>query len=75
MPEVETRDIAVQARSDINSHIQDCVRFRQQLSDNHKEMREDLKKINNRVMLILGGLMLLSKGLDFLVPFLHKVTP
>lgn len=60
--------------------MDDCSRYRQiQLNAwqayrdeqalAHHEFREDLKKINWRMAMILGGLIVLSHGVDYVLKF------
>lgn len=62
---LDTRDIAVEAQTLIKAHVLDCVEFRKTLIDIHREFRDDLKKINWRMAMILGGVVVLSHGLDW----------
>lgn len=69
----ETRDIAVRAESMINQHMTDCTQFRLTVAESLREFREEFKKLNWRVALMLGGLIIISRGAEFIFQLLHKV--
>ncbi len=69
----DTRDIAVNAKTLIDHHMTDCEQFRKNLRDDLSDFREDLRKLNWRMAMILGGLVILSHGIDWLMTFTgHK---
>lgn len=68
----ETRDIAMAAKLLIDHHMTDCNTFRDNLRSDQAEFREDIKKLYWRVALILGGLILASHGMDWLIALVHK---
>lgn len=68
MSDVNTRDIAVQANTMINSHMTDCIEFRKTIQNTLAEYRNDIKTLNWRMALLLGGLTALSKVWDFFYP-------
>lgn len=68
---LETRDMAVQANTKIDHHLLDCAQFREALRSDFKEFRDDLKRLNWRIAIMIGGLVVLSHGIDWLVS-LHK---
>jgi hypothetical protein len=74
MPDVDTtRDLAVEANTKIDHHMLDCATFRSGLKDDFKEFREDLKKLNQRMAMVLGGLVIISHGIDWLLGLVgHK---
>lgn len=63
----KTRDIAMTAKTLIDHHMTDCNVFRENLRNDLAEFRADLKKINWRMAMILGGLVVLSHGIDWLL--------
>lgn len=67
MSDESTRDIAMAAKLLIDHHMTDCNVFRDNLRGDLAEFRNDLKKINWRMALILGGLIVLSHGIDWLL--------
>lgn len=70
----DTRDIAITADSKIDQHMTDCTSFRSAVQDTLNEFREDIKKLNWRMACLLGGLELMAKTLDFLIPVLHRIN-
>lgn len=70
MSDENTRDIAVEAKTLIEAHMTDCSKFRDSLLDIHKEFRDDLKKINWRMSMFIGGLIVLSHGFDYAMKIL-----
>ncbi len=72
MPDVDTRDIAVTAKSMIEHHMTDCTQFRADLKEDLKEFRADLKKLMWYMALLLGGLILLGHGFDLVAGIFHK---
>lgn len=68
----DTRDIAVTARSMIEHHMTDCTQFRADLREDLKEFRADMKKLMWYMALVLGGIIILGHGLDFITSLLHK---
>lgn len=73
MDESNTRDLAVEARTKIDAHVQDCIKWREVVQKSFSDLQADLKTLNTRVILILGGLIALSKALEF-VPGLAHIT-
>lgn len=67
MNDTETRDIALAAKTLIDAHMTDCSKFRDSLIEIHKEFREDLKKINWRMALLLGSIITLSHVMDYIM--------
>lgn len=67
MTDKGTRDIALEALTMIKAHQLDCEKFRVIILDSHKTFTEDLKKINWRMAMILGGLVVISHGIDWVV--------
>ncbi len=73
MPEdTSTRDIATMAKTLIDAHMTDCTRFREGLRSDLKSFNDDLKKLNNRVMMIVGGIVLFTHSIDWVLTFLGK---
>lgn len=62
----ETRDIAVESRAMIQQHMLDCKQFREGLREDMKEFRTEFKKLNYRIAMLLGGLVLLSRAAEFI---------
>ncbi len=78
MGEESTRDIAVAADTKIDHHMIDCSEFRRALLATHTDMREDMGEIREtvtklqiRLALLLGGLTVLGKVWDTVLPHLH----
>lgn len=72
MPD-DTRDIAMMAKTLIDAHMTDCTQFREGLRSDFKEFNAALTKLNNRVMMIIGGIVLVTHGVDWLLAFTgHK---
>lgn len=78
----DTRDTAVRADQKVDSHIQDCIKWREVVEKSFQSLKADLaaqgtdiKSLNNRVVLIIGGLIVVSKLLDWVAPALHKGAP
>lgn len=67
-----TRDIAMQASIKIDQHMTDCTKFRDGLREDLRGFSDDLKKLNNRVMIIIGGLTLLSHSIEAALSWMHK---
>lgn len=67
-----TRDVAVKAETKIDQHMQDCIKWREVVQASFATLQTDLKSLNNRVILIIGGLIALSKAADLVVPLFHK---
>lgn len=73
MVQDNTRDIAMTAQTLINQHMTDCNQFRDNLRQDLTDFRNDLKKINWRMAMILGGLIVFSHGIDWIMALLgHK---
>lgn len=62
-----TRDIAMMAKTLIDAHMTDCTQFREGLRADFKEFNIALTKLNNRVMMIIGGIVLFTHGIDWLM--------
>jgi hypothetical protein len=67
----DTRDIAVEANSKVDQHMTDCTQFRINLQNTLIEFRDDIKKLNWRMAMIVGGFTLAAKALDYLLPAVH----
>ena len=68
-----TRDLALTANTKIDQHMTDCTKFREALRQDLIGFREDIKKINWRVAMMLGGLIIISHGVDYFLGLLgHK---
>lgn len=67
----QTRDIAIEARSLVNQHMTDCTSFRSDLKATLAEFRSDIKTLYVRLAAILGGLIMISKLVDFGVKLIH----
>ncbi len=67
-----TRDMAIEARVLVNQHMTDCARRWDKLETKLVTMTGDIKSLGNRVLLIIGGLIVTAKALDWAVPL---VTP
>lgn len=63
----ETRDIAVEAKSMIDQHMTDCRQFRITVQNTLAEFRDDLKKLNWHMALIIGGITVAGKLIDLLM--------
>lgn len=73
-----TRDTAVRADTKIDSHMQECVEWRKavhksfaELTSEIKTLTSDVKSLNTRVILIIGGIIALSKLADWILPLFH----
>lgn len=73
MSDDNTRDIAMQAKTLIDSHMTDCNAFRTNLRNDLSEFRDDIKKLYWRVALIFGGIMLASRGVDWVLILFHPL--
>lgn len=69
MEEKGTRDMVIEAITMIKSHMNDCEKYRQIILNTHAEFRDDIKKLNIRMAMILGGLIILSHGIDYILAF------
>lgn len=67
-----TRDIAIEGKSLITQHMTDCTRFREDLSEALSEMRADIKSLMMRTMMIVGGMIALSKAVEIGISILKK---
>jgi hypothetical protein len=65
----DTRDVARDAFRMITMHMEDCAKFRETLQHNMLEFRQDIKQLNWRIGLMLGGIIVISKGIDFFLNF------
>lgn len=68
----ETRDVAIRAESKVDQHMTDCTQFRINIQNTLGEFRDDIKKLNWRMAMIMGGFTLAAKALDYLIPAVHK---
>ena len=68
----ETRDIAVSANTKVDQHMTDCEQFRINIQATLMEFREDIKSLNWRMAMIMGGFTLVGKILDYIIPVVHK---
>lgn len=71
----DTRDLAVEAKTSIDQHMTDCTAFREVVQNTLTEFREDIKKLNWRMAMIVGGVTVLGKVFDFVIPVIMKVHP
>lgn len=70
--DAERRDLSgVRAETKIDLHMTDCKQFRVDLLQTLAEFREDIKKLNWRMAVIVGIGVMLSKGIDILSIFSH----
>lgn len=67
MSEQQTRDLAVAASTKIDAHVQECTELRKRIEKALDDFRLDLKKINWRMAMMVGGLLTLSHVVDWLV--------
>lgn len=67
MTEQQTRDIAVTANTKVDAHIQECTELRKRIEKALDDFREDLKKINWRMAMMVGGLLVLSHVIDWII--------
>lgn len=72
MIDENTRDIAVGANVKVDAHVQDCIRFRSQISESFKTVNANMADIGNQVKslqiraaLALGALGVLGKAIDY----------
>lgn len=73
MADTETRDIAMQAKILIDHHMLDCSTFRENLREDLNDFRADIKKLNWRIAMGIGGLVVFTHGIDWILTFLgHK---
>jgi hypothetical protein len=68
------RDIAVSANQKVDSHIDDCVRFRQIVSKQYDEIRNDMNLISDKITSLqiklataLGVLLFATKAVDYIL--------
>ncbi len=66
----DTRDIAMAAKTLIDHHMTDCNAFRVNLRSDLTEFRDDLKKLNWRIAMMIGGLVIISHGVDWILQLL-----
>ena len=68
----ERRDLTgMRAETKIDMHMTDCKQFRADLLTTLGEFREDIKKLNWRMAIIVGIGVMLTKGIDILSLFSH----
>ncbi len=67
--ETGTRDIAVEARTNINSHIADCVEVRERNEKKLDKIEDKLDKISWYIPLIIGGVIVLAHAPDWVVAY------
>lgn len=79
MNEQETRDIAVGANVKVDSHIEDCIRFRAIIQDSFRDVKgsmnnlaDQIKGLQIKAALAVGGLIVFGKALDYLLAW-HAV--
>lgn len=72
MADQDTRDLAMQAKTLIDHHMLDCQTFRENLRGDLNDFRDDIKKLYWRVAMILGGLVLATHSIDWILTFLGK---
>ena len=72
MSSEDTRDIAIGADVKIDTHVQDCIRFRSQIAESFKNVNsnmadigEQVKTLQIRAALALGGLVVIGKAIDY----------
>lgn len=63
----DTRDIAVAADTKIDAHVIDCTSVRLRIEKSLDDIRADLKRINWFLPLIVGGIIVASRGFDYLM--------
>lgn len=63
----ETRDIAIAADTKIDSHVADCLTVRIRIEKSLDDIRDDLKRINWYLPLILGGITVASHVFDIVL--------
>lgn len=68
----DTRDIAVEARTMVEHHMTDCVQFREALRGDMREFRDEFRRLNYRIAMMLGGLVILSRAAEFFFQMAHK---
>jgi len=62
----QTRDLAVATDSLLNAHLKECELARNLLQESITKLREEQQKLSNRMMMLMGGLIVLSRLVDFL---------
>lgn len=73
MSDETTRDIAVSANTKVDAHVQDCIRHRESIQNFMLEIRADIKRINWYLPLIIGGIVVTSHGIDWILMLIgHK---
>jgi len=75
----DTRDIAVGANVKVDAHIDDCIRFRTMIAQSFKDMNENMSAIGDQVKalqiraaLAVGGLVVLGKTIDYILQWHGK---
>lgn len=69
-PDNNTRDIAVAAETKIDAHVLDCVAVRGRIEKTLDNIQADLKRINWYLPMILGGIVLASHSIDWILTFM-----
>lgn len=73
MSDIDTRDLAMTAKLLIDQHMTDCNKFRDNLREDLNDFRDDLKKLNWRMAMAIGGIMVFTHGIDWIVALMgHK---
>lgn len=62
----------VEARVLINQHMADCATRWERLEGRLGNMSADIKTLNTRLLLIIGGLIVVGKIFDLGVTYFHK---
>lgn len=70
----DTRDIAITADTKIDQHMTDCTAFRTTIQNTLNEFREDIKKLNWRMALLLGAFEVVGKAIDYIMPVIHHIN-
>lgn len=69
----DTRDMVIRANTKIDTHVDDCIRFRATIAKSFDDVRADLKKQSWYLTLIIGGLIALSR-LPEIMGAIHKAS-
>jgi len=69
-----TRDIAVQAKQKVDSHVDDCIRFREILSKQYDHTQEAISALGDKIVALqlkmaaaLGVLIFAGKIVDYIL--------
>jgi hypothetical protein len=68
----DTRDRMIAVETGLQAHQTDCTKFREGLHETIKEFRQDIKALYIRMAIIVGGLIVIGKAIDFGVGVLHR---